>query len=35
MKIHQVGSEMLKADGQTGMAKVTFVFRNFVNALNI
>jgi hypothetical protein len=32
MKIHKVGAEMLHADGQTGITKVTFAFRNSVNA---
>jgi hypothetical protein len=32
MKIHPVGAEMLHADGQTSMTKVTFAFRNSVNA---
>jgi len=31
MKIHPVGAEMLHEDGQTGMTKVTFAFRNSVN----
>jgi len=32
MKIHPLGAEMLHADGQTGITKVTFAFRNSVNA---
>jgi len=32
MKIHPVGAKMLHADGQTGMTKVTFAFRNSAKA---
>jgi len=32
MNIHPVAVEMLHAEGQTGMTKVTFAFRNSVNA---
>jgi hypothetical protein len=32
MKIRQVGAELLHADRQTDMTKLTVVFRNFANA---
>ena len=35
MKIRLVGAELLHADGQTGMANLTFAFRDFANAHKI
>ena len=32
MKIHSVGAELLHADGQADMTKLTVAFRNFANA---
>jgi hypothetical protein len=33
MKIHAVGAEFFRADGQTGMAKLIAAFCNFSKAL--
>jgi len=32
MKIHPMGTELLRAEGQTVMTKLVVAFRNFVNA---